>query len=78
MQLQPATPEPWIRLAQFELLAGDAAAARRTVRPALYLDPRSAPAQAIFLEATRKLDVAREKRVAKKRPEAGARAKKKG
>jgi len=67
VQQQPATPETWIRLAQFELLAGDAVAARNTVRPALYLDPRSAPAQAIFLEATRQLSAAREKRVAKKR-----------
>jgi len=67
VQQQPATPETWIRLAQFELLAGDAVAARNTVRPALYLDPRSAPAQAIFLEATRQLSAAREQRVAKKR-----------
>jgi len=58
VQQQPATPETWIRLAQFELLGGDAAAARDTVRPALYLDPRSAPAQAIFLEATRQLSAA--------------------
>ena len=51
-------PDTWIRLAQFQLLAGNAAAAQRTVRPALYLDPRSAPAQAIFLEASRKLAAA--------------------
>ncbi len=68
VQLQPATPETWIRLAQFELLAGNAVAARRTVSPALYLDPRSAPAQAIFLEATRKLNAAKKpaKKPAKK------------
>ena len=58
VQLQPAVPDTWIRLAQYQLLAGDAAAAQRTVRPALYLDPRSAPAQAIFLEASRKLAAA--------------------
>jgi O-antigen ligase len=58
VKLQPATPETWIRLARFELLAGNAAAAQATVRPALYLDPRSAPAQAIFIEASRKLDEA--------------------
>ncbi len=54
VQLQPAVPDTWIRLAQYQLLSGNAAAAARTVRPALYLDPRSAPAQAVFLEASRK------------------------
>ena len=65
VQLHPATPDTWIRLAQFQLLEGNAAAAQRTVRPALYLDPRSAPAQAIFLESSRKLAAAERARVKK-------------
>ncbi len=66
VQLQPAVPDTWIRLAQYQLLAGDAAAAQRNVRPALYLDPRSAPAQAVFLEASRKLAAAESAKAKKK------------
>lgn len=54
VQLQPANPETWLHLATFELTTmKDAAAAKRDVAPALYLDPRSVAAQALFLEADR-------------------------
>ena len=49
VQLQPATPDAWIRLAQFDLLAGDAAAAQRDrapralPRPALRAGPGDLP-----------------------------------
>jgi tetratricopeptide (TPR) repeat protein len=68
VKLQPATPETWIRLARFELLAGNAAAAQATVRPALYLDPRSAPAQAIFIEASRTMDEAAQAKAKAEKP----------
>ena len=55
VQLQPANPEPWIHLAQFDLaVLRDAGAAKRDIAPALYLDPRSRLAQAVFLEADRR------------------------
>jgi len=55
VQLQPANPETWIHLAQFDLaVLKDAAAAKRDIAPALYLDPRSTLAQAVFLAADRR------------------------
>ena len=52
VQLQPANPRTWLHLAQFELtVLKDPAAAKRDVAPALYLDPRSTAAQALFLAA---------------------------
>ena len=55
VQLQPANPQTWIHLAQFDLaVLKDPAAAKRDIAPALYLDPRSTLAQAVFLAADRK------------------------
>ena len=53
---QPSNPEPWTRLAEFELYRrNEAAKALATVRGALYLDPRSAEAQTVFFDALRKI-----------------------
>ncbi|MCD6727145.1 MAG: O-antigen ligase family protein [Solirubrobacteraceae bacterium] len=51
--LQPANVEAWMRLARTELQQGRPRDARRDARPALYLDPRSTAAQALYLEADR-------------------------
>lgn len=52
VQLQPANPDTWIHLSQFELATSkDRAAAKRAVTAALYLDPRSTLAQALYLAA---------------------------
>jgi tetratricopeptide (TPR) repeat protein len=54
VNLQPSNPEPWQRLAEFELYAANRPrAALNALGPALYLDPRSPSGQALFLEATR-------------------------
>jgi predicted Zn-dependent protease len=50
---QPSSPEPWLRLAQFELDQNDPRAALRALGPALYLDPRSPTVQRIYLMASR-------------------------
>jgi tetratricopeptide (TPR) repeat protein len=55
VNLQPSNPEPWQRLAEFELDAANSPrAALNALGPALYLDPRSPSGQTLFLEATRK------------------------
>jgi hypothetical protein len=55
VQLQPANPEPWQRLAEFELdILNRPRVALTAIRPALYLDPRSSDAVAVFLAAQRK------------------------
>ncbi len=52
--LQPENPDTWLRLAQFELDVNERPAAALTaIRPALYLDPRSSDAVAVFLQAQR-------------------------
>jgi tetratricopeptide (TPR) repeat protein len=54
VRLQPANPEPWVRLAEFELnTLKRPKVALAAIRPALYLDPRSSDAVAVFLAAQR-------------------------
>ena len=51
----PRDPQVWVRLAEFQLnRLGRPQDALRTLEGALYLDPRSRPARAIFLAATRR------------------------
>jgi hypothetical protein len=53
---QPSNPEAWTRLAEFELYRmGNPKAALAIVSGALFLDPRSAPAQTVFFDARRAL-----------------------
>lgn len=55
VRLQPANPEAWLQLADFELNELERpTAALAAIRPALYLDPRSADAVAVFLTAKRR------------------------
>ncbi|HEV2060403.1 MAG TPA: hypothetical protein VGR11_13695, partial [Solirubrobacteraceae bacterium] len=55
VRLQPDNPDPWLRLAEFELnTLQRPEIAMRAIRPALYLDPRSSDAVAVFLAAQRK------------------------
>ena len=54
VRLQPSNPEPWLRLAEFELnTLRRPKVALTAIRPALYLDPRSSDAVAVFLAAQR-------------------------
>ena len=54
VRLQPANPDPWVRLAEFELnTLRRPDVALTAIRPALYLDPRSSDAVAVFLAAQR-------------------------
>ena len=54
VRLQPDNPEPWWRLAEFELnTLNRPQVALNAIRPALYLDPRSSDAVAVFLAAQR-------------------------
>lgn len=54
VRLQPANPDPWTRLAEFELnTLQRPKVALTAIRPALYLDPRSSDAVAVFLAAQR-------------------------
>ena len=54
VRLQPANPDPWVRLAEFELnTLRRPKVALTAIRPALYLDPRSSDAVAVFLAAQR-------------------------
>ena len=50
---QPANPEPWENLAEFELSQGRKPQALSAIGSALYLDPRSQTAIATYLEASR-------------------------
>jgi tetratricopeptide (TPR) repeat protein len=53
---QPSNPETWVRLAEFELYRNNQPKqALSIISGALYLDPRSAPAQTVFFDARRKL-----------------------
>jgi len=55
VRLQPENPQAWLQLAEFELNElRRPAVALAAIRPALYLDPRSADAVAVFLTAKRK------------------------
>jgi len=55
VRLQPANPDAWLQLAEFELnQLNRPAVALTAIRPALYLDPRSSDAVAVFLAAKRK------------------------
>ena len=55
VRLQPANPQAWLQLAEFELnQLKRPAVALTAIRPALYLDPRSADAVAVFLTAKRR------------------------
>ena len=55
VRLQPANPDAWLALAELELYAlNRPAVALTAIRPALYLDPRSSDAVAVFLAADRK------------------------
>jgi tetratricopeptide (TPR) repeat protein len=54
VRLQPSNPEPWTRLAEFELnTLQRPKVALTAIAPALYLDPRSSDAVAVFLAAQR-------------------------
>jgi tetratricopeptide (TPR) repeat protein len=53
---QPSNPEAWTRLAEFELYRNNQPKkALDIIKGALFLDPRSAPAQTVFFDATRKI-----------------------
>jgi tetratricopeptide (TPR) repeat protein len=55
VRLQPANPATWLSLTRFALdQEDDPKEALRLLGPALYLDPRSAPAAQIYLEALRR------------------------
>ncbi len=58
VRLQPANPEPWIKLAAFELRAGQPKAAEAASRRAVYLDPRSSRPLGVFLDARRQIAAA--------------------
>jgi hypothetical protein len=54
VRLQPSNPDPWLQLAEFELnTLQRPEIALTAIRPALYLDPRSSDAVAVFLAAQR-------------------------
>jgi tetratricopeptide (TPR) repeat protein len=53
VRLAPATAEPWLRLAQFELDEGDSRAALRALGPALFLDPSSSTVRQTYVTASR-------------------------
>jgi cytochrome c-type biogenesis protein CcmH/NrfG len=56
VRLQPANPESWTALATYQLhVLNQPSVAFRSARAALFLDPKSADAQALFLDAYRKL-----------------------
>ena len=53
---QPSNPEAWVRLAEFQLYRlNQPADALQTLNGALFLDPRSRPAHAVFFDARAKL-----------------------
>jgi hypothetical protein len=55
VNLQPANPESWLALAQFELQADNPQAGLTASRRAVYLDPRSSRPIGVFLEARRQI-----------------------
>jgi tetratricopeptide (TPR) repeat protein len=53
---QPSNPEPWTRLAEFELYRkNQPQKALDIIEGAIYLDPRSAAAQTVFFDALRRV-----------------------
>ncbi len=67
MQLQPANADTWNQLALYDLDSGRGPrAALRDVSPALFLNPRSATAQSIYLEAYRREPAPRKRKAAAK------------
>jgi hypothetical protein len=60
VHLQPDNPETWQRLAEYELdILKRPSVALTAIRPALYLDPRSSDAVAVFLAAQRQTAAAK-------------------
>jgi cytochrome c-type biogenesis protein CcmH/NrfG len=55
VRLQPANPETWLRLGQFELNAGHARRALRLLGAAIYLDPRGPEAQTAYALAQQRV-----------------------
>jgi len=55
VQLQPANPETWLRLGQFELDADHARRALRLLGAAIYLDPRGPEAQTAYALAQQRV-----------------------
>ena len=54
VKLQPTNPEPWRRLANYDLnVAHDPSQAEAALGPALYLDPRSSEGISLYLQAQR-------------------------
>jgi tetratricopeptide (TPR) repeat protein len=54
VKLQPTNPEPWRRLANYDLnVAHDPSQAEAALGPALYLDPRSSEGVSLYLQAQR-------------------------
>jgi hypothetical protein len=51
VELQPANPESWLRLGQFELDQGRVRRALRLLGAAIYLDPRGPEAQIAYAQA---------------------------
>ncbi|MGN6190454.1 MAG: tetratricopeptide repeat protein, partial [Conexibacter sp.] len=51
IDLQPANPESWLRLGQFELDQGHVRRALRLLGAAIYLDPRGPEAQTAYAQA---------------------------
>ena len=51
VRLQPANPESWLRLGQFELNTGHARRALRLLGAAIYLDPKGPEAQTAYAQA---------------------------
>jgi len=51
VDLQPANPESWLRLGQFELDQGRVRRALRLLGAAIYLDPRGPEAQSAYAQA---------------------------
>jgi hypothetical protein len=51
VELQPANPESWLRLGQFELDQGHVRRALRLLGAAIYLDPRGPEAQTAYAQA---------------------------
>jgi len=59
VRLQPANPESWLALAQYELKSANPQAALSASRRAIYLDPRSSRPTGVFLQARRQIAAAR-------------------
>jgi hypothetical protein len=58
VRLQPANPETWLRLGQFELDQGHVRRALRLLGAAIYLDPQGPEAQAAYAQAQQRATAA--------------------